>query len=75
MSSRKVALLAGLALGLMSGTAKAATLLTSAAGYTGPMLDLGIYSNGLLLTAGPITFNNGITYSSTDASSVVGTVG
>lgn len=57
---------------LLGGTASAASLLTSSAGYTGPSLDLSAFNGFFTFTAGPVALPGGITYSSTTGSSVIG---
>src|SRR5271168_823607 len=53
-------------------SAEAQTLLTSAAGYTGPTLYVSpIASPGYVFTSGPVVLPGGITYTSTDSNSVI----
>lgn len=56
---------------LAAGQASA-QLLTSSAGYTGPVLDLTAYNSFYTFTSGPVALPGGITYSSTSSSSVIG---
>jgi PEP-CTERM motif len=55
--------------------ASAASLLTSAAGYTGPVLNLSAFNSFYTFTAGPVGLPGGITYSSTNVNSVLGNGG
>ncbi|MBL8773534.1 MAG: PEP-CTERM sorting domain-containing protein [Phenylobacterium sp.] len=58
---------------LGAAPAGAAALLTSDAGYTGPILDFGAYSGQFyVFTAGPLSLPGGITYSSESPGSVLG---
>ncbi|MEP3225720.1 MAG: PEPxxWA-CTERM sorting domain-containing protein [Parasphingorhabdus sp.] len=51
----------------------AATLLTSAGGYTGPTLDIGSFAgNPFVFSAGPFALPGGITYSASASNSVIG---
>lgn len=60
----------------IAGTASAATLITSDAGYTGPDLQIGsIGQPYYLFTGGPTALPGGVTFSSTTANSVIGTGG
>lgn len=53
--------------------AGAASLLTSSGGYTGPILDLGVYGGqSYTYSAGPLSLPGGITYSAQSESSVLG---
>lgn len=66
-------LLAALALPVLGVSgADAALLITSPEGYTGPVLNISTYANGVRTGQGPITFSNGITYSSFSGRPVVG---
>jgi len=62
---------ATIALAAASLPASAATLLTSASGYTGPVLVLSAFPACYTLTAGPVSLPGGITYSS-DGNSAIG---
>lgn len=57
---------------LAASQASAQVLLTSSAGYTGPVLDLTAYNGPYTFTAGPLALPGGVTYSSTSSNSVVG---
>jgi hypothetical protein len=64
----------GLAIaGMASATGvEAQTLLTSAAGYTGPALYVPLIGPpGYVTTSGPVALSGGVTYTSTDSASVI----
>ena len=64
--------LCGVVAALSAANVSAASLLTSSAGYTGPVLDLSGFNGFYTFTAGPVALPGGITYSSTTSSSVIG---
>ena len=66
------ALAIGTAAILAAGQASAQALLTSNAGYTGPVLNLTAFNGPYTFTGGPVALSGGITYSSTSADSVIG---
>jgi hypothetical protein len=71
----RAALIASLALtaGALGAPAHGASLLTSASGYSGPVLKLGEYDGGAFtFTTGPVTLPGGITYSSGSSNSALG---
>ncbi len=60
----------------VTGTASAATLLTSDAGYTGPGLHIGSIGDPYyLFTGGPVALPGGVTFASTTTFSVIGSGG
>lgn len=65
---------AALSAAAISMPASAAALLTTDAGYAGPALDIGSFTDqAFTFSSGPFALPGGITYSSTSSRSVIGT--
>lgn len=71
---KTVAVAMTLSMAALAAPASAASLLTSDATYTGPVLDLSAYAGDsyYTFTAGPVSLPGGITYESQNSNSVLG---